>query len=104
MGGGLQVHNHATTWPNLQDGTSKNSIQIEFQVGPQCGNNLKQPSMSLFLTAKKPVMTAGGDDTFSKQGDTISNNSAGQLADRRCVPGHGAGMERFRDSEDEMTA
>ena len=68
------------------------------------GNKLKQTSMSLFLTAKKPVMTAGGDDTFSKQGDTISNNSAGQLADRRCVPDHGAGMERFRDSEDEMTA
>ena len=37
-GGGLQVHNHATTWPNLQDGTCKNSIQFEFQVGPECGN------------------------------------------------------------------
>ena len=39
---GLQVHNHATTWPNLQDGTCKNSIQIEFQVGPECGNKGKQ--------------------------------------------------------------
>ena len=38
-GGGLQVHNHATSWPNLQDGTCKNSIQIEFQVGPECGKN-----------------------------------------------------------------
>ena len=28
------------TWPNLQDGTCKNSIQIEFQVGPECGNIL----------------------------------------------------------------
>ena len=27
------------TWPNLQDGTCKNSIQIEFQVGPECGKN-----------------------------------------------------------------
>ena len=36
---GLQVHNHATTWPNLQDGTCKNSIQFEFQVGPECGND-----------------------------------------------------------------
>ena len=36
-GGGLQVHNHATSWPNLQDGTCKNSIQFEFQVGPECG-------------------------------------------------------------------
>ena len=26
------------TWPNLQDGNCKNSIQIEFQVGPECGN------------------------------------------------------------------
>ena len=25
-GGGLQVHNHATSWPNLQDGTCKNLI------------------------------------------------------------------------------
>ena len=38
VGGGLQVHNHATSWPNLQDGTCKNSIEIEFQVGPECGN------------------------------------------------------------------
>ena len=36
--GGLQVHNHATSWPNLQVRTCKNSIQIEFQVGPECGN------------------------------------------------------------------
>ena len=42
-GGGLQVHNHATSWPNLQDGTCKNSIQIEFQVGPECGNNIHPP-------------------------------------------------------------
>ena len=34
---GLQVHNHATTWPTLQDGTCKNSIKIELQVGPECG-------------------------------------------------------------------
>ena len=33
--GGLQVHNHATSWPNLQDGTCKNLIQIEFQVVPE---------------------------------------------------------------------
>ena len=39
-GGGLQVHNHATLWPNLQDGTCKNSIHMEFQVGPECGNYL----------------------------------------------------------------
>ena len=37
--GGLQVHNHATSWPNLQVRTCKNSIQIEFQVGPECGKN-----------------------------------------------------------------
>ena len=30
------------TWPNLQDGTCKNSIQIEFQVGPECGKNNEQ--------------------------------------------------------------
>ena len=36
--GGLQVHNHATLWPNLQEGTCKNSIWIEFQVGFECGN------------------------------------------------------------------
>ena len=35
--GGLQVHNHATSWPNLQVRTCKNSIHIEFQVGPDCG-------------------------------------------------------------------
>ena len=34
---GLQVHNLATSWPNLQVRTCKNSIQIEFQVGPECG-------------------------------------------------------------------
>ena len=26
VGCGLQVHNHATSWPNLQDGSCKNSI------------------------------------------------------------------------------
>ena len=35
--GGLQVHNHATSWPNLQEGTCKNSSKVEFQVGPECG-------------------------------------------------------------------
>ena len=38
VGGGLQVHNHATLWPNLQVGTCKNSSQVEFQVRPECGN------------------------------------------------------------------
>ena len=33
--GGLQVHNHATSWPNLQERTCKNSSQVEFQVGPK---------------------------------------------------------------------
>ena len=39
VGGGLQVHNHATSWPSLQDGICKNSILVEFQVGPECGKN-----------------------------------------------------------------
>ena len=30
------------TWPNLQDGTCKNSIQIEFQVGPECAIEVHQ--------------------------------------------------------------
>ena len=38
-GGGLQVHNHATSWPNLQEGSCKNSSRAEFQVEPECGNN-----------------------------------------------------------------
>ena len=33
-----EVHNNATSWPNLHDCTCKNLIQIEFQVGPECGN------------------------------------------------------------------
>ena len=45
--GGLQVHNHATTWPNLQDGTCKNSIKIESQVGPECGKNTPAKSQQL---------------------------------------------------------
>ena len=32
--GGLQVHNHATSWPNLQMRICKNSSLVEFQVGP----------------------------------------------------------------------
>ena len=63
------------------------------------GNKLKQTSISLFLKAKRP--TAGGDDTILQQGDSISMNSAGQVADRRCIPDNGAGMERFGESEDE---
>ena len=37
--GGIQVHNHDTFWPNLQERTCKHSNQVEFQVGPEYGNN-----------------------------------------------------------------
>ena len=37
--GGLQVHNHAPSGPNLQVRTCKNSTQVEFQVGPEYGNS-----------------------------------------------------------------
>ena len=46
-GGGLQVHNHATLWPNLQDGTCKNSIEVDFQVGPECGEKAGFSSLGL---------------------------------------------------------
>ena len=36
--GGIQVHNHATSWPNLQERTCKNSSQVEFQAGPEYSN------------------------------------------------------------------
>ena len=32
--GGSHLHNNATSWPNLQVRTCKNSSQVEFQVGP----------------------------------------------------------------------
>ena len=47
-GGGLQVHNHATSWPNLQEGSCKNSSKAEFQVGPECGNNCDCKTASIF--------------------------------------------------------
>ena len=31
--GGIQLHNYATLWPNLQERTCKNSSQVEFHVG-----------------------------------------------------------------------
>ena len=50
--GGLQVHNHAPSGPNLQVRTCKNSSQVEFQVGPEYGNNLTNlpPHFSVILT------------------------------------------------------
>ena len=49
-GGGLQVHNHAPSGPNLQVRTCKNSSQVEFQVGPEYGNNLfQQKGMPSYL-------------------------------------------------------
>ena len=59
-GGGLQVHNHATSWPNLQDGTCKNSIQIEFQVGPECGNSVH--SACLVITGQPEPRAECGEN------------------------------------------
>ena len=50
--GGLQGHNDATSWPNLKDGTCKNSIKIEFQVGPKCGN-MSYISLNFFIEKNK---------------------------------------------------
>ena len=37
--GGIQVHNHDTFWPNLQESTWKYSSQVESHVGLEYGNN-----------------------------------------------------------------
>ena len=39
VGGWLHLHNHATSWPNLQMRICKNSSQVEFQVGPSVAIN-----------------------------------------------------------------
>ena len=37
--GGLHIHNHATSWPNLQMRICKNLSRVEFQVGPSVAIN-----------------------------------------------------------------
>ena len=43
--GGIQVYIYAILWPNLQERTCKHSSQVEFQVGPEYGNNYIQDTV-----------------------------------------------------------
>ena len=40
MVGGSHLHNNATSWPNLQVRSCKNSSQVEFQVGPSVAKTM----------------------------------------------------------------
>ena len=59
--GGLQVHNHATSWPNLQNLAR---IQIVFQVGPEYG---KIGSVTAEICWHLCFCGGGGVKSFSRK-------------------------------------
>ena len=74
--GGLQVHNHATSWPNLQDGTCRDSIQIELQVGPEFGKKSgfiykvhynQNDQLERMISTHKSVLKIGIGSQFIRQ-------------------------------------
>ena len=52
--GGLQVHKHAPSWPNLQVRICKNSSQVEVQVGPEYGTNYTKHTKKEMLEFDQP--------------------------------------------------
>ena len=51
------------------------------------GKKMKQTSLSSFLTARHPEMTAGVENHISKSGNSLNTNSVGQKSDERIKPG-----------------
>ena len=48
---------------------------------------MKQTSLSSFLTARHPVMTAGVGNTISQSGSSLDNHSVGQKSEESVKPG-----------------